>query len=154
ACQRASYDGQAYATGQTSTLTQANTTKTDEYANACGANPSGALSTTLAYDGYGNLVSGKDPEANNGNTSHLGPTGTACHNATACAQYDATTRAKPTLNGNDANQNTTAGYNAATDPAGGFGLWQTSMTDPNGGASTSTYDALGRQTSQRAPGQS
>ena len=73
---------------------------------------------------------------------------------TACAQYDSTNHARATLNGNDANQNTTAGYGAATDPTAGYGLWSTTITDPNGGVTTYTYDAIGRQTSERAPGQS
>jgi RHS repeat-associated protein len=153
-CQRTSYDGQAFATGQTGTITQGNPTEKDKYALSCGSTPTGKLSTTVAYDSYGNPISGKDPEANNGNSSHLGATGTTCANVTACVQYDTTNRARATLGSNDANQNMTVGYGASTDPTAGYGLWVTSTMDPNGGVTTYTYDPLGRQTNQRVPGQS
>ena len=37
--------------------------------------------------------------------------------------------------------------------SGGFGLWPTSTTDANGQTTTTTYDALGRPTSETLPGE-
>jgi YD repeat-containing protein len=152
-CQRTNYDNQGYLTGPTSLLTQGNATEQDQYGTSCGANPTGALTTTISYDGYGNVLSTKDPDANGGDTTHQGASGTACAGVTTCAQYDPLTQAKTTLSSNDANQSTATGYNPPTDPAGGYGLWPTSTTDPNGGVTTYGYDARGRETSLRAPGQ-
>jgi RHS repeat-associated protein len=153
ACQRNNYDSQAYTTGQTSGLTAGNQTEQDKYAGSCGSSPTGALSTTTTYDAYGNAIAAKDADANSGVSSHVGGTGSSCPSATACAQYDSTTEAKPTSAANDANQSAALTYNAATDQSTGYGLWLSSSTNPNGGVTTYTYDALGRRTSERDPGQ-
>ncbi len=153
-CHYTNYDGLAYTTGQTSGLTHANMTEDDSY-TSCGTaphyTPSGKLSATAGYDSLGNRLSVKDPDANNGDSAHVGATGTACANVTKCAQYGDFTQAKPTLTGTVLNQNSTASY--ATDATGGFGLWSTSTADPNNQATTTGYDALGRTTSTKQPGE-
>ena len=68
-----------------------------------------------------------------------------------CATYDATFSALPISSANALNQTTMTGYNATTDATGGFGLWPTSMTDPNSQASKTTYDPLGRTLSTTLP---
>ncbi len=153
-CHYTNYDGLAYTTGQTSGLTQANVTEDDSY-TSCGTapsyTPSGKVAATATYDNLGNPLTAKDPDANNGDTTHLGATGTQCANVTTCAQYGDFTQAKPTLSGTVFNQNSTASY--ATDASGGFGLWSTSATDENNQTTTTTYDALGRVTSTKLPGE-
>ena len=132
------------------------------YASGCGAGtatnpiattaPTGALSTTLSYDGYGNTATTKDPEGTAGNAAHLGCAGP--NTATTCASYDATFQTLPIQAANALGQPATTGYGNTTTPSlGGFGLWPTAYTDANSQTTSVSYDALGRVGSLRLPGE-
>jgi RHS repeat-associated protein len=153
-CRYASYDGQPLATGQTSGLRLGEPTRTDTYTScgtaANGFTPSGQISTTSTYDVFGNAVATNDPDAVAGNAAHVGCT-VGSGTFSACQAYDGTFGSLPVAGVNALNQRSMTGYQATA--AGGFGLWPVSAADANGNASTSTYDALGRQTGTTLPGE-
>ncbi len=143
ACSRTSYD--------TST---GNPTEQDSY-TGCAGTPAGQLKTTYTYDNAGNLVASNDPDANAGISGHTGCTdGITGDNSThtICTRFnDSLTQARLITILNANSQSTTLGY--ATTSAGGFGLWPTQVTDPNGQVTTTAYDALGRVTGTTLPGE-
>jgi RHS repeat-associated protein len=154
------YDGHAYLTGQTSSLTKGLLTEEDRY-TACGNSgnnytPSGPISTTKAYDStnYGNLVGEADPDANAGVISHRGCTvGTATYSI--CWSYDSTFIALAVSQTNALGQVTNSNYQvpASATAAGGFGLWPVSTSDVNSQSTGYGYDFLGRQTGLTLPGE-
>jgi RHS repeat-associated protein len=157
-CTYTSYDGQANTLGQTSGLTLGETTRVDRYTN-CGTSgngftPSGPITTTHTYDTYGNLLTTTDPDANAGNTAHVGCTVGSTQYST-CATFDSTFAALPTAATNALGQTAHTGYQApgSATALGGFGLWPISTTDVNGQTTSMTYDALGRATSTTLPGE-
>jgi RHS repeat-associated protein len=154
ACEYTSYDGGSYATGQQSALTLGNVTRVDRYTD-CGSasnnfTPSGQISVTTAYDTSGNIVATTDPDANAGDTSHLGCT-VGSTRYSLCFSYDSTFAALPVSLTNALGQQVVTAF--TTSAGGGFGLWPTSSTDPNGQVTKATYDPLGRPTSTTLPGE-
>src|SRR5581483_8540856 len=93
ACPYTSYDGQSYATGQSSGLTGGLKTTETSYADcgtsANGYTPGGPSTTTTKYDAFGDVVASDDPDANAGISGHTGCTvgGTAY---TTCTGYEST----------------------------------------------------------------
>ncbi len=112
----------------------------------------GWMATTATYDTYGNQLATTDADANAGDSAHTGCTidGDTTTYST-CTTYDTTFHALPVSATNALNQTARVGYTATA--AGGFGLWPISATDANGQTTTTTYDALGRKTSQTLPGE-
>lgn len=162
-CSFNSYDGQAYATGQTANLTHGDLTESQRFATTCGSTPSGSsgpITTTNGFDNgsgpYGNPWWSNDADANAGNTAHLGCTvisGGAQHSA--CTTFDSYFAALPIQQTNALTQSTSVTYQpgASASASGGFGLWPLSTTDVNGQTTAYTYDPLGRQTSLTLPGE-
>lgn len=154
-CSYESYDGQGYATGQSSSLTLGEATTHDAYTN-CGTaannyTPSGQIHTTSTYDIYGNHLATTDADANAGISGHQGCTiGSAQY--TDCSTYDTTYYSLDTSSTNALNQTTSTAFSSGA--LNGFGLWPTSVQDSNGKATSYTYDALGRMTSLTLPGES
>lgn len=150
-----SYDGQSYASGQSSTLTGGLATKQDNYAScgttANGYAKSGASTTTTKYDAYGDAIATDDPDANGGISGHTGCTvsGTAY---TSCTAYDSIFDVFPTSSSNALNQTSSTSY-SNTGALFGYGTWPQSTTDLNGQTTNYTYDALGRMTSETLPGE-
>lgn len=153
-CSRTRYDGAAYAEGQQSSLTKGEATTSETFTGCGNAGNSfaltGAITTTTAYDVYGQPVATKDADANAGISGHVGCTVSSVQ-YTTCATYDSTYKTLEVGSGNALNQSTTTGYTSSA--AGGFGFWPTSGTDANGQTTSSTYDALGRMTSTTLPGE-
>jgi len=153
ACHQTSYDTAAYATGQQSSLMFGEATTSDTY-TGCGTSPSftptGQLRSTTVYDVYGQVVAGKDPDANAGVSGHTGCTVSSVQ-YTSCDTYDTVYKTIPVSSANALNQSASAAYTTTT--GGGFGFWPTSTTDPNGQTTSVTYDALGRATSSTLPGE-
>jgi RHS repeat-associated protein len=156
-CTYTGYDGQPFVQGQTSGLTLGEATTIDRYTkcgdSSNGFTPRGQIRTSHTYDAFGNMVTTSDPDANAGNTAHLG-----CHVGTAtfstCTAYDASFGVLATSNANALNQTSTNGYTApGTGASGGFGLWPVSHTDANGQTTSLAYDALGRQIGMTLPGE-
>ena len=132
-CAYTSYDGKSYVTGQTSNLTGGQATTGTSYANcgtsANGYTPSGASTTTTAYDTYGNTIGGTDADANAGITGHTGCTvGSTAY--TSCVRYDSTFDAFQTGATNALNQSASTSY-ANTTALFGYGTWPASATDAN-----------------------
>ena len=157
-CLYTSYDGQPFATGQTSGLTRGAATRSDIYTScgtaANGFTPSGPISTTRAYNASGDIAGADTPDAVAGSSAHLGCTSGGV-TYTACATYDGTFGTLPTSATDALNQRSTTGYQApaAGTATGGFGLWPISGTDVDGQTTTFTYDALGRETGVTLPGE-
>lgn len=163
ACEYRSYDGIAYATGPTPSMTLGNLTRTDRY-ETCGTSPSYTpggqqISVTHTYDAWANLLTTDDADANAGTASHRGCTvsgSTTQHSQ--CYAYDSTYEFLVTsdtrgFTGTSAlTLSTTTGYSLTT--GGGYGLWPTSTTDPNNKTTTFAYDPLGRETSETLPDES
>lgn len=158
-CAYTSYDGQPYTIGASGGLTLGEVTQTDRYTN-CGTaansfnDRSGAITTTHTYDNFGNPQTTNDPDANAGNTAHLGCTVVGSTRHSDCTTYDGTFGALPTSHSNALAQTTTTTYqspNSGTAPFG-YGLWPVSTTDVNTQTTAFTYDALGRPASQILPG--
>ena len=154
-CSYESYDGQAYATGQTSGLTGGLVTTDDSYANcgtsASGSTPSGLVRTTTAYDSYGNAIASNDPDANAGITGHTGCSISSVQ-YTDCTSYDSTFAMLDTSTSDALNQTVSTNYGSGV--FGGFGLWPTSITSVNGQTSSLTHDTLGRVVGLTMPGES
>jgi RHS repeat-associated protein len=155
ACSYLAYDGQAFATGQQSTLTRAEATTVDRY-TSCGTSGNGfaltgLIHTAIAYDQYGNRVADADADAGGGIAGHTGCAigGTPY---TDCIVFDGTFAARPQSTTNALGQTTRVGYTSS--PAGGFGLWPTSVIDANGQTTSTGYDGLGRVTSTTLPAES
>jgi len=156
ACTYSSYDGQAYASGQSGFLTLGEITQVERDTN-CGTAPnftdrSGPLVTTHTYDPYGNLLTTNDPDANAGNSAHLGCIVSGTQYST-CQAVDPTFAVLPTSTTNSLNQLNRTAYQspASGTAAGGFGLWPISTQDVNGQTTSYAYDYLGRLTSQTLP---
>ncbi|MGE5335682.1 MAG: RHS repeat-associated core domain-containing protein, partial [Nitrososphaerota archaeon] len=163
-CQFLSYDKQSYTSGQTSALTRGEETTRDTYTN-CGTaaanftDPSGLIRATSVYNPYGNQVGTIDPDANAGVSGHTGCAATVSINktdgifvhASSCTDFDGTFASLPVATANALDQATKMGFSATT--GGGFGLWPTSTTDTNGQTSSTSYDALGRTSSTKLPGE-
>ncbi|HLV98515.1 MAG TPA: RHS repeat-associated core domain-containing protein, partial [Ktedonobacterales bacterium] len=138
-----------------SSLTTGLVTTSDQYTN-CGTkannftDQSGLIRTITGYDAFGNPITTIDPDAYLGNNAHKGCTVNSVP-YTTCTAYDTTFDALPVSTTNALNQTASIGYTATA--VGGFGLWPTSTTDVNGQTTTTTYDALGRPTSQTLPGE-
>jgi RHS repeat-associated protein len=154
ACSSISYDNQSYTTGQTSTLTIGLETSSTSYTycgtSANGYTPSGPITTTTAYDTYGNKVGTNDADANAGIGGHLGCSVSSVQH-TDCSTYDSTYEAMLVSSTNALGQTSNTSYTQTA--SGGFGLWPMSATDFNGKTTTYTYDALGRMTGQTLPGE-
>lgn len=156
-CTYTSYDGQANVLGQTSGLTVGNVTRVDDY-TGCGSAPSftptGPITATYAYDAFGNRLTSKDPDANAGNSAHLGCT-VGGSTYSSCSTFDGTFNVLPTTQANALNQTSQVNYQAPSSgtAAGGYGLWPISTSDVNGKTTSLAYDALGRQTSVTLPGE-
>jgi RHS repeat-associated protein len=152
-CSQTSYDTAAYATGQQTSLSKGEATTSDTY-TGCGYSPNftptGQLRSTTVYDVYGQVVAGKDPDANAGVSGHVGCTVSSVQ-YTACTTYDSVYKTLPVSNANALNQSASTAY--TNNAGGGFGFWPTSATDPNGQLTSVTYDALGRNTSSTLPGE-
>lgn len=152
-CAQTSYDTAAYATGQQSSLSKGEATTSDVY-TGCGTSPSftptGQLRSTTVYDVYGQVVAGKDPDANAGVSGHVGCTVSSAQ-YTSCATYDSVYKTLPMSAANALNQSASTAYTNTA--GGGFGFWPTSTTDPNSQTTSVTYDPLGRQTSSTLPGE-
>jgi RHS repeat-associated protein len=150
-CHQASYDTAAYATGQQSSLSKGEATTSDTY-TGCGTSPSftptGQLRSTTVYDVYGQVVAGKDPDANAGVSGHVGCTVNSVQ-YTSCATYDSVYKTLPVSSANALNQSGSIAYTNSA--GGGFGFWPTSATDANGQIDSFGYDPLGRQTSSTLP---
>jgi RHS repeat-associated protein len=155
ACAYFLYDGQSWAAGQQSGLTKGELTRLDHYIS-CGTDTTGAsgfVSSTQTYDAWGNPVASDDADSLVGVSGHTGCVlsgGTTTY--TTCTAYDTTFETLPITQTNALNQVATLAY-ANQGTAGGFGLWPTSVTDPNGQSTSYTYDHLGRQVSASAPGE-
>ena len=155
-CGTSSYDGQGYATGQTSALTGGQaTSQTDDTGCGNASNnyaTSGATTTTTAYDAYGDVTGTSDADANAGISGHTGCT-IGSTQYSDCASYDSTFDVFQTGDTNALNQESTTSY-ANTNALFGYGTWPVSSTDANHQTTSSTYDALGRMTSETLPGES
>jgi RHS repeat-associated protein len=110
------------------------------------------IETTSTYDSYGNQLTTTDADANAGDSTHTGcsVSGSAT-TYTTCSSYESTFDAFPISTTNVLNQTGSTGY--TQNASGGFGLWPTSITDPNGQTTALGYDALGRGTSVTLPGE-
>src|SRR5437660_551967 len=151
-CTYTSFDGQSYATGQSSGLTGGLATTQDRYSD-CGTpannfTTSGQIRTTTTYDAYGNPVASDDPDANASISGHTGCT-VGSTQYTSCSAYDSTFQVLPTSLSNALNQASSIGYTSTA--IGGFGLWPVSTTDPNNQSTTYGYDFLGRMSSLTLP---
>jgi YD repeat-containing protein len=86
-CSTTNYDGQSYATGQTSALNGGLDTSDTSSANCNSYTTSGPSTTTTAYDTSGDVVGTTDPDANASISGHTGCTvGGAQY--TECSSYD------------------------------------------------------------------
>jgi RHS repeat-associated protein len=155
-CQYTSYDGQGYATGQTSALTLGEATEKDAYAD-CGSSsnnytPTGKSAATTVYDVYGNVVASTDADANAGIGGHVGCT-VGSSQYTSCTTYDSTFAVYPIASANALNQVSRTSY-ANTGATFGYGTWPQSTTDVNNQTTSYSYDFLGRMTAQVLPGES
>ena len=152
-CAQTSYDTAAYATGQQSSLSKGEATTSDAY-TGCGTSPSftpgGQLRSTTAYDVYGQVVAGKDPDANAGVSGHVGCTVTSVQ-YTMCATYDSVYKTLLVSSANALNQSASTAY--TTTLVGALASGRPRPTDSNGQTMSVTYDALGRGTSSTLPGE-
>lgn len=154
-CGFTNYDTHAFAIGQQSTFTLGEATTKDQYSN-CGTSTngfatSGLIRTTSTYDTWGNQITTTDPDANAGNSAHKGCTVSSVQYST-CTAFDGIFHTLTTSTTNALNQSGQSTYGTPA-ASNGFGLWPTSTIDGNGQATTYTYDALGRLTSQTDPGE-
>jgi RHS repeat-associated protein len=136
------YDGATTPTGQNPP--KGNLTKTELATSYAGASPSATpqytVASTAAYDEYGRTLSATDADGRTTTTAYTPATG---QEPTSAAVSDPTTQ-----NGTSA---TTTELTTTTtyDPARDLPL---TVTDPAGGVTTKTYDALGRLTAAWKPG--
>ncbi len=155
-CNTTSYDGQSDATGQTSSLTGGQATSQTDYTGCGNASnsyaTSGATTTTTAYNTFGDVVGSTDADANAGISGHTGCSVGSTH-YTDCSAYDSTFDVFQTGATNALNQASTTSY-ANTNALFGYGTWPASTTDPNHQTTSSTYDSLGRMTSETLPAES
>jgi RHS repeat-associated protein len=157
-CTYTAYDGFAYLTGFTTSITLGEPTQVDRYATTCNSSGSagdsgtGQIRTTHGYDLKGNLIWTEDPDANAGITSHKGCS-SGGSNRSVCLTYDSTFYTLLLSQTNALNQTSSVGYQPAASgtAAGGFGLWPISTTDVNSQVTSFTYDPLGRQASVTLP---
>jgi RHS repeat-associated protein len=122
-CSYSSYDGQAFALGQSSGLTAGEVTAVDRY-TSCGTSPSftpsGQIRTTHAYDVLGTEVASSDPNANAGNGAHLGcAVGSTSYSA--CTTHDGTFATLPIRSANALGQTSTTGYQSPAGPSTAIG---------------------------------
>ena len=145
-------------------------TESDRYAS-CGTSAnsfndkSGKMATTYGYDAYGNRVASTSPDGNapagtpGVSGSHTNCTTPAVSGTfSSCATFDSTFQALQTSQANAVSptpQTATVDYPVPSGATGanGFGLWPQSTTDINGQRSAVAYDALGREISNAAPGE-
>ena len=113
------------------------------YLNQSGGCVPPTVTTQHTYDSSGNPITAIDGDGHTGCTSGSG-------SYSACASYDGfDTHLVQALNAK--NQKVSYRYDT-TQPEGGYGQWLLSTTDANGQITSSTYDVLGRLTSEIAPG--
>ena len=89
-CTFTGYDGHAPTTGSQSWLTLGEMTSSEQY-TSCGNSSnsfatSGPIETSATYDCYGNQLTSDDPDANAGNSAHLGCTVNSVKYST-CTSY-------------------------------------------------------------------
>lgn len=154
-CSYTSYNGQSYATGQSSALTTPLATSATSYSD-CGTSsngytPSGSVTTTSTYNSYGNVIGSIDADANAGLAGHTGCSVSSTQ-YTTCSTYDSTFDAFQTAASNALNQRSSTSY-ANSGALFGYGTWPVSATDANGQTTSYVYDSLGRMTSAILPGE-
>ncbi len=154
-CTYTGYDGEAPFTGPAPGpppapyLSLGQKTQVDRYTNCATFSP---LTTFSGYDTYGNLLASADPDAMAGNPAHATCfAGLPRDPWTECFTYDLTFQALPLTRTNALAQEQMLAYTQS--PAGGFGLWPTASTDPNGQTTSFAYDGLGRQVGRILPGE-
>lgn len=160
-CIYTSYDGQSYATGSSSALMMGEATRTEQYTN-CGTaangfnDRSGPITTTQGYDIYGNAQTTDDPDANAGDTRHVGCSIVGQTFYSSCDIFDGTFAVLPIMHSNALAQSSTTTYQSPTSATAsfGFGLWPVTSTDGNNQTTSYSYDGLGRPTTTVLPGDS
>jgi RHS repeat-associated protein len=161
-CSERGYDGHAYTSGNSNpNLTGGEVTSTTRFTSGCGTSgggwvPSGPVTTTATYNGYGTPITSDDADANAGNAAHLGCLpGFGTTTYSVCDGVDQTYGALPIWHKDALNQISYTNYDTSGSLglAGGFGRWPVSTEDFNGQTTTFGYDTLGRMTSETLPGE-
>jgi RHS repeat-associated protein len=135
-CSFSQYDGMtSWVSGQQPGLTVGNLTKSTRN-TGCGtaannySDVTGPIMTTSVYDAYGNRVGSTDPDANAGNSAHVGCT-VGSTSYSACTAYDGIFGVLPKSASNALNQSSSTAYQTPYQPP-------TTIVDGSGHGNTAT----------------